>query len=331
MTYRMLSCTPRPASAPRFLSARHRSGIVLLALAAALSLAGCNRTQDETATLAEPAPSSAPAPMQAAASYAGGMARKEQRMRSAEQASADQAQGGQDTPLQRFLAVRQDLNVEVPSEQLADAWGKVRDLCGTLKCELLSSSLLRETPQQPGNAMLEVRVEPADVDKLLGGLAGVANVVSHTTTSEDKTAEVIDVEARIRNRTEFRDSLRVMLRDTVTKRTMADLLAIQRTLSDTQAELDASATQRKVLAQQTGKQHIQIQFTPKRALVSSGGGYSPMGHALRNAGSVLAQSVGSLITFVAAVLPWLLLVVLPVGWLVRVLWRRRRQGGSKIA
>jgi uncharacterized lipoprotein YajG len=68
MTYRMLSCTLRPASAPRFLSARHRSGIVLLALAAALSLAGCNRTQDETATLAEPAPSSAPAPMQAAAS-----------------------------------------------------------------------------------------------------------------------------------------------------------------------------------------------------------------------------------------------------------------------
>ena len=316
MTYRTLS------GAPRFLSGRHRAGIVLLALAAALSLAGCNRTHDEAATLAEPAPP--PAPMQAAASYASGMASKEQRMRSAETASADQAQGGQDTPLQRFLAVRQDLNVEVPSEQLADAWGKVRDLCGSLKCELLSSSLLRETPQQPGNAMLEMRVEPADVDKLLGGLAGVANVVSHTTTSEDKTAEVIDVEARIRNRTEFRDSLRVMLRDTVTKRTMADLLAIQRTLSDTQAELDAIATQRKVLAQQTSKQHIQIQFTPRRALVSGGDGYSPMGRALRNAGVVLAESVGSLITFVAAVLPWLLLAVLPMGWLVRVLWRRRR-------
>jgi hypothetical protein len=320
MTYRT------PSGSPRFLFARHRAGIVLLALAAALSLAGCDRRNDETATLAEPA-SPPPAPMQAAAGYAGGMAmRKEARMRSAEPASApsvtDQSQDN--TPLQRFLAVRQDLNVEVPAEQLADAWGKVRDLCGSLKCELLSSSLLRETPQQPGNAMLEMRVEPADVDKLLGGLAGVANVVSHTTTSEDKTAEVIDVEARIKNRTEFRDSLRTMLRDTVTKRTMADLLAIQRTLSDTQAELDAVATQRKVLAQQTSKQHIQIQFTPKRALVSSGEGYSPMRQALRNAGTVLAESVGSLITFIAAVLPWLVLVVLPVGWLVRVLWRRRR-------
>ncbi|MFM9926790.1 DUF4349 domain-containing protein [Variovorax sp. H27-G14] len=314
-----------PFGSPRFLSARHRAGIVLLALAAALSLAGCNRNNGGGETLSAPSPSSAPAPMQAA----GGMAMKEQRRARVADAASESSESDQspETPLQRFLAVRQELNVEVPSEQLADAWGKVRDLCGTLKCELLSSSLLRETPQQPGNAMLEVRVEPADVDKLLGGLAGVAKVVSHTTTSEDKTAEVIDVEARIKNRTEFRDSLRVMLRDTVTKRTMADLLAIQRTLSDTQAELDASATQRKVLAQQTSKQHIQIQFTPQRVLVSGGDSYSPMGEALRNAGAVLAHSVASLITFVAAVLPWLLLVVLPVGWLVRVLWRRRRAKG----
>ncbi|RTD88775.1 DUF4349 domain-containing protein [Variovorax atrisoli] len=316
MTYRM----------PTFPVRRH-AGIALLALlalSAALSLAGCNRDGGEAGVVAESAPP--PAPMQAAAGYAGGMAMKDQRMRSVEPAAEPSASEAQQdgTPLQRFLAVRQDLNVEVPAEQLADAWGKVRDLCGTLKCELLSSSLLRETPQQPGNAMLEMRVEPADVDRLLGGLAGVASVVSHTTTSEDKTAEVIDVEARIKNRTEFRDSLRVMLRDTVTKRTMTDLLAIQRTLSDTQAELDAIATQRKVLAQQTSKQHIQIQFTAKRALVSSGDGYSPMRNALRNAGSVLSESVGSLITFIAAVLPWLLLVVLPLGWLARVLWRRRR-------
>ncbi|MDH6591483.1 hypothetical protein M2165_001372 [Variovorax sp. TBS-050B] len=309
--------TPRSAARPRA-----RLFLLLLALTAALSLAGCGRERtDRSAVPAEPAPAAAPAPasvQRSAPGLAGGMAMKE--------SVASQDAMRQDAPLQqRFLAVRQELAVEVPPEQLADAWGRMRELCATLKCELLSASLLRETPQQPGSAMLEVRVEPADVDKLLGGLAGIASVVSHTTTSEDKTAEVIDVEARIRNRTEFRDSLRATLGDTVTKRTMADLLAIQRTLSDTQAELDAIATQRKQLAQQTSKQHIQIHFTPKRALVSGrGDGYSPMRHALRNAGAVLAESVGALITFVAAVLPWLVLVLLPLAWLARRLWRRRR-------
>jgi len=312
MPHRKLFVSPRLA--------RYRTGTAMLALAAALSLAGCGQ-KSEVASL-EAAPP--PAPVPTAAGLAGGLAKKEQ-ARSAPQAEEAGTGQVQDALLQRYLAVRQDLNVEVPPEQLADAWSKVSDLCGTLQCELLSSSLLRETPQQPGNAMLEMRVAPADVDKLLNGLTGVAKVVSQNTTSEDKTAEVIDVEARIKNRIEFRDSLRLMLRDTVTKRTMADLLAIQRTLSDTQAELDAIATQRKVLEQQTSKQHIQIQFTPSRTLVQGGRSYNPMMRALREAGSVLAESVGVLITFLAAVLPWLLLVGLPLAWLVRLVWRRRRE------
>ncbi|MDR6450767.1 DUF4349 domain-containing protein [Variovorax paradoxus] len=294
----------------------HRPGVLLLVLAAALSLGGCKRSDNETSAAAEPA-----------MAYGGSMGMKSARLEAAAPpapVAATASDRAPDAPLQRFLAVRQDLNVEVPPEHLADAWGKVRDLCGTLQCELLSSTLQRETPQQPGSAMLEMRVAPADVDRLLGGLAGVARVVSQNTTSEDKTAEVIDVEARIRNRVEFRDSLRLMLRDTATKRTMADLLAIQRTLSDTQAELDAIATQRKVLEQQTSKQHVQIQFTPARMLVQGGRSYNPMMRALREAGSVLAESVGTLITFLAAVLPWLLLVGLPLAWLLRLLWRRRR-------
>ncbi|CAN5710281.1 hypothetical protein BH10PSE18_BH10PSE18_48580 [soil metagenome] len=307
MTHRpnpLLSSLPMAASS-------RRSRLVALTLFAAIALVACGRKDRGEPSAAPPA-----APMQSPAAL-GAM---DKRAPAVESTSAEDV-----APLQRFLAVRQALRAEVAPEQLADAWGKVRDLCGTLQCELLSSSLLRETPQQPGEGQLEMRVLPADVDKLLGGLAGVASVVSHVTTAEDKTAEVIDVEARIRNRTEFRDSLRLMLRDKVTERTMSDLLEIQRTLSDTQAELDATATQRKVLAQQTSKQHIQVQFTPKRALTQGGDSYNPMTRALREAGAVLAESVGTLITFVAAVLPWLVLVVLPVGWLLRWAWRRRRR------
>jgi hypothetical protein len=274
------------------------SRMALLALAGMLALAGCNQRHDTVSM--EPAPP--PAPM------AGGAGMKQSRAANVQAEDAAAAAPAQDEMAQRFLAVRQELNVEVPQAQLADAWGQVRDLCATLRCELLTATLLRETPQQPGNALLEMRVAPADVDRLLGTLAGVATIVSQNTISEDKTTEVIDVEARIKNRTDFRDSLRL----------------IQRTLSDTQAELDAMAAQRKLLEQQTSKQHIQIQFTPTRALVQGGTSYSPIGRALRDAGHVLGESMGALITFVAAVLPWLVLVVLPLGWMLRALWRRRR-------
>jgi len=252
------------------------------------------------------------------------------RMSVSAELAAPAAPAPDEAPAQRFIAVRQSLAVEVPSEQLANAWHSVRDLCASLQCEVLSASLSRETPQQQGSAMLELRVAPPDVDRLLGGLAGVAKVTAQQTSSEDKTAQVIDVEAQIRNRTEFRDGLRQMLSDTSVKRTLSDLLTIQRTLSQTQAEIDAAATRRKVLAQQTGKQHVQISFSTTRAIVSPGGhGYSPVANALRQAWDALAESVGTLITVVAMALPWLLLVVLPFAWGMR--WLLRRGRGHRVA
>ena len=281
---------------------------------------GCSRNETS-----QPSPVAVPAAAPAAVAKKGADAPRERRVN----LDATAAPPGGEPQAPRFLAVRHELSAEVASDQLPAAWTVVRDLCGTLRCEMLSSALQRETPQQPGHASLEMRVLPADVDALLGGLAGVAQVVSHNTTSEDKTAEVIDVEAHIRNRTEFRDSLRAMLADTKTKRDLGDILSIQSTLADTQAQLDSSATQRKVLEQQTGKQHLTIQFTPKRALVG-GTSYSPIRSALRNAGAALAESVGALITFVAVALPWLLLAF-PLVWVVRVLWRRRRARAGGLA
>ncbi|WP_237288454.1 DUF4349 domain-containing protein [Variovorax sp. PAMC 28711] len=290
------------------------AAVLLLALTI-----GCTRNE------VPPMPAPAPAPAMGASRASLSKAAGGERARSV---MAESAAPGAEPPAQRFLAVRHDLSAEVTSEQLPAAWATVRDLCGTLRCELLSSALQRETPQQPGHASLEMRVLPADVEALLGGLSGVAQVVSHNTTSEDKTAEVIDVEAHIKNRTEFRDSLRAMLADSKTKRDLGDILSIQSTLADTQAQLDSGATQRKVLEQQTSKQHLTINFAAKRVLVG-GTSYSPIRGALRNAGAVLAESVGALITFVAVALPWLLLAV-PVLWVGRLLWRRRARTQKRI-
>lgn len=280
----------------------------------------------------EPTESAAAAPPPTALAGAGDGEARERQASTASAAMASAAEAVTDATgepqAQRFLAVRHELSAEVPADQLPAAWSRVRDLCGTLRCELLSSTMQRETPQQPGHASLEMRVVPADVQAVLGSVAGVAQVVSHNTTSEDKTAEVIDVEAHIKNRTEFRDGLRAMLSDTKTQRDLGDLLAIQSTLADTQAQLDSSATQRKLLAQQTSKQHLTVHFAARRVLVG-GSSYNPIRNALGSAGAALAESVGALITFVAVALPWLLLAV-PFLWIVRVLWRRRRRAGAPV-
>ena len=232
-----------------------------------------------------------------------------------------------DAEQQRYIAVRHALKVVVPVDRLADAWSAVSDQCAKLDCVVLSSSLQRELPTQPPGAELEMRVAPKDLPALLGSVNGAGEVASHATTSEDKTAQVVDVEAHIKNRTEFRDSLRGLLQSADHKRPLADVLEIQRTLSQTQAELDSFATQLKLLQQETQRQYVAVSFVPKRSL-ASGGAANPVWRALTDAGEVMSSSLAGVITFFAAALPWLI-VGLPVLWLLR--WFKRRWSNRRAA
>jgi len=275
-------------------------------MAVALALGACS-AKDETQAVSAPAQDAAPE-----------MSAK--MMASAAMAPAP-ATGGGEALSQRHIAVSHNLEVVVPAAQIEQAWKAVADTCAQLDCEVLSSSVRKELADQPGGAELEMRVNPKDAPKLLGQLEGVGRVSSHNTRSEDKTAQVVDVQAHIKNRTEFRDSLRALLQQPGTQRKMSDLLEIQQTLSQTQAELDSQATQLKLLMQQTTRQYIQVSFRPEVTL-TQGRAANPIWTALRDAGRVMADSVASLITLLAAFLPWLL-VLLPLVWALRRVWAWR--------
>jgi len=52
--------------------------------------------------------------------------------------------------------------------------------------------------------------------------------------------------------------------------------------------------------------------------------------AVGEAGETLADSLGSVITFVVFVIPWMALLLL-VAWLIRLLWRKRRVRQAALA
>lgn len=284
-------------------------GRVLGLVAVTLALSACSDQADRVVLQS--------ADMQAPASELGRMA--------AEGASAPMSavslQGGGEAVSPRHIAVRHSLDVVVPAEKIVDAWKAVAETCAKLDCEVVSSSVRKELVDQPGGAELDMRVNPKDAPQLLGALEGAGRVASHNTSSEDRTAQVVDVEAHIKNRTEFRDSLRALLLQAGANRKLSEVLEVQQALSQTQAELDSQATQLKLLMQQTTRQNVQVSFRPEVSLVG-GKAANPIWNALRNAGRVMSRSVAELITLVAALLPWLL-VLLPGAWIARRLWVKR--------
>lgn len=233
------------------------------------------------------------------------------------------AGGAAQGAVQKHIAVRHDIDVVLAADRIEAAWKAVGEQCARLDCEVLNASLRRELRDQPGGAELQMRVAPKDLAALLGTVEGQGRVAAHNTASEDKTAQVIDVEAHIRNRTEFRDSLRALLKENTASRKLSEMLEIQRTLSQTQAELDSDATQLKLLMQETQRQAVSVSFRPEVSLVD-GGAANPIGNALREAGQVMSHSVAGIITAVAALLP-VLVIGLPLCWLLWRAWRWLRR------
>jgi len=93
-----------------------------------------------------------------------------------------------------------------------------------------------------------------------------------------------------------------------------DSVEIQRQLTDVQSQLDSETAQRKTLANETEKVLVEILFHVDESVLGVDF-FTPIGNALRESGSVLADSAASLIVVIVAIIPWLLLVV-PACWLL---------------
>jgi hypothetical protein len=220
-----------------------------------------------------------------------------------------------------FIAEHHKVEIISGESELPELWQSIISYCGTLRCEVVASSITSKTRDSAPSGSISLRLSPEDLNKLLAQLEKRGSIVQHTTESEDKTSAVVDAEAKIKNLTTFRDNLRTMLAKP--SATVKDSVEIQQQLTDVQSQLDSEAVQRKILANQTEKVAVEIAFRTERP-DGGGRGFAQITTALRESGAVLADSVASLITVVVAVIPWLILIV-PLCWLLSRTWRRFRR------
>jgi hypothetical protein len=226
--------------------------------------------------------------------------------------------------VQRFVATKHTLEMIAKENELQKAWQAAADYCGTIPCEVLSSNITNKTEQDLPSGHIALRVQPDQLKKLLAFVESQGRVAAHSTESEDKTGQVVDTEARIKNLTTFRDNLRAMLsRPSVT---VKDSIEIQGQLTEVQSQLDSETAGRKALANETEKVAVDISFRVE-APRNNRGGLRQIWNALRDSGSILAESTAWLIMAVMTLLPWIV-VVGPLVWFI-VRWIRRWRNYSR--
>jgi hypothetical protein len=288
----------------------------ILALLILLILAACDKQ-------APPSPASADAPaamaeMAQAKMSTDGIGGAEQGLTELSEPRPNEPVGDA-TSVKKYIALRHHLQIETAAEQMQAAFDAAIAHCAALNCQMLSANFIKGSQYNPPSASLSFRVPPRNVEIFLTGLAKNGEITQHGRDSEDKTSQVVDAEARIKNLTELRDRLRAMLTDKSAK--FKDLIEIETQLANTQSELDSIMSIRKALAQETDLVAVNIDFMATRG-VSQQGFFAPVINALKNASQMLMESFGSVITFVVMAIPWLL-VGIPAFWLARRFWRKK--------
>jgi len=292
----------RPASAPALLA-------LILAVCAFLVLAGCERVAEPARDAVGRAPAAAAPPPAAKTVLA---------------AAAAQAPEESSAVATRFVAVRHDLAVVTAADAVEAAWKAAETACLAAGCELLASNVARDDERAPAAAFLDARLPPEALAPFLARLGGLGRIGRHATAAEDKTAEVVDVEARLRNMAGFRDNLRKLM--TTPGARLKDLIDVERELTRVQSELDSLATRRKVLAGETEKVRVTVAFGAQPAVLEAGM-WLPVKSAVLRAGHVLAASVATLIGSAVALLPWALVLIV-AGLGLRALRRRQRRAAA---
>lgn len=193
---------------------------------------------------------------------------------------------------------------------------------GPSRCLLVKSTLNNGGPDDLVSSEAILLVDARLAGDLNGRFDAIATadgatVETRTTEAEDVTREVVDTDARVRAKQALATRLLAIINGHAGK--VGELVEAEQAYAKTQEELDAARGEQAALSQRVRMSRITITYSYNPTT----GVAAPVRHSIAAAGETLATSIGALVTFLVAVLPWALLLA-GIAWLARRLhWRLR--------
>lgn len=223
------------------------------------------------------------------------------------------------------IAYAYRFGLEIPADAAPQLMTRHEQACvraGPAQCQVLGSNSSRYG-RDALSARLEMRATPAYVARFRAGLDGEAKgaggrIVEQAVESEDLTRQLIDTQARLTAMTTLRDRLQQLL--ATRSGALEQLLQVERELARVQGELDATRSTLEVMRARVQMSRLDVTYQAAGRLAPDNAA-RPVVDALNSAAFAFMSSLGTVILFVAAALPPLLLIV-PLVWLI---WRWRRR------
>ncbi|GAA2742741.1 hypothetical protein GCM10010440_19220 [Kitasatospora cinereorecta] len=170
---------------------------------------------------------------------------------------------------------------------------------------------------------LTLKVPSAEHRKTLDALAALGTTLALTSSADDVTQQVADVDSRLKSQQASVDRVRALMAEA---KSLSDVVSLESELSRREADLEALQRQQQELAGRTSLSTITLQLVAEHteAVVAPAhekGFWASVGGALAAGWHGLVATVRVVLMVLAGAAPFLL-VLSPLGWM---LWRLRRR------
>ena len=246
-----------------------------------------------------------------------------------QQTRAKESNPSKELRSETYLAYKYDYATRLPHGSIQSVMGKHIESCqqaGRSKCEVLLSNL-SERSKTNVRANFSFRADPKWLDGFFTQMqTDVENengkIVSNTVSVEDLTTAILDSDARLKAQLTLRDRFKSLLE--TQDGDLADLLAVESELARVQGEIESATAVLKALQSRVSMSRVEIRYVSENVAVNSGTFYE-VSYAFKNFLGNTMDGLGSVIVFVAFMLPWFIFIFLPSFFLIRRFWRRRKK------
>lgn len=233
-----------------------------------------------------------------------------------------------------FMAYSYQMALEAPADNVAGLFEHHQAACeaaGPAVCQVMSASLATQNADRVGGR-LQIRATPDWLTEFRSGIEDDAEsaggrLLSETTSAEDLSAPILDIRARLTAQTALRDRLQDLLENEGAS--VEDLVHVERELARVQGDIESATSRLRYLERRVSMSQLAIQYA-STAVPIRRTTINPVIAAFNDFFDILARGLGMVIRTIAAILPWLI-VIIPVVWFLRRTWRRRmaRKAGEK--
>ena len=216
-----------------------------------------------------------------------------------------------------------ELTLEVPAP--AEAERKITSIADAVGGFVVTSESKQHETGDPPKQYLEVnlviRVPEAQFQTAFDQILGLGSrVIQNKTTGEDVTEEFIDLEARIRTQ----KALEIQFLEIMKQATkVPDALEVQRQIAEVRTEIEKLEGRKRFLENRASLSTITVSLqSPADIAVNTSSFRRNVREAVRDGVDLTIAIVLFLIRFVIVMIPIFLLLILPIGLLIRFFWRR---------